>query len=356
MSTDGHEPVPANDADADVADATTDRDGRRAVRVSSWVGVVVCWAVVAGLTWLTVSRVLHLRRPVSVAVLAQALTPWVFLPVYPVLALALWRRRLVLGLCAGVLVVVHVALLVPAIGTQPAPGWAADAPKVTVLSANLYDANDRPADVADLLVASGADVLVLVEVDREVQSALDGVGIESRFPYHVRNEFDGPGSVAEIYSRYPITAGSTLSIAGNPTPSATIDLAGDTTIEVLAVHVTSPTNNVDNWGRELDAINDLLAASTRPLVVAGDFNATRWNPQYTALLGQGVRDAVEARGRGLTFSWPVGRLLPFPVVRLDHALGNGSVAALANHDVRIPGSDHLGLLTTWAVRSEPTGG
>jgi hypothetical protein len=33
-------------------------------------------------------------------------------------------------------------------------------------------------------------------------------------------------------------------------------------------------------------------------------------------------------------------------------LGNALVAAIDNHDVALPGSDHLGLITTWAVRAD----
>ena len=42
---------------------------------------------------------------------------------------------------AAVLVVVHLVLVLPAAGTTSLPAWAATAPRLTVLSANLYDGN-----------------------------------------------------------------------------------------------------------------------------------------------------------------------------------------------------------------------
>ena len=87
---------------------------------------------------------------------------------------------------------------------------------------------------------------------------------------------------------------------------------GDTSVDVLAVHVGDPRLGVDKWRAELAAVDAFAHHSPRPTVVAGDFNGTRWNPQYADLLGDGVVDAVEDAGRGLTFSWPIGRFLPFP--------------------------------------------
>ncbi len=77
--------------------------------------------------------------------------------------------------------------------------------RITVLSANLYDGNATPAAAAAAIVNTDVDVLVLVEISRDMQAALEAAGIEERFPYHERNEFDErAGSVEGIYSRLPI--------------------------------------------------------------------------------------------------------------------------------------------------------
>ena len=313
--------------------------------------LVVCWAVVVGLVWLLVSRAVRITRPVVFTVLLQGLTPLAFLPVYVVVGLAVWRRRWVLTAAAALLVAAHLALVIPVLGATSVPAWAAEAPRLTILSANLYDENPTPDAAAKAVVDADVDVLVLVEISRDMQTALDAAGLEQRFPYHERNEFDErAGSVEGIYSRLPILAGSIESIAESGYPRAVVAV-GDTSVDVVAVHVSDPRLGVDEWRAELAAVDAFAHRSPRPTVLAGDFNGTRWNPQYADLLGDGVVDAVEERGRGLTFSWPIGRFLPFPVMRLDHALGNRAVAAVANRDVTIPGSDHRGLVTTWAVAS-----
>jgi endonuclease/exonuclease/phosphatase (EEP) superfamily protein YafD len=311
---------------------------------------VCCWAVVAVLAWLTASWLLRITRPVKLTVALQGLIPWAFLPVYVVAGLGLWRRRWALAVTAVVLVVVHLVLVLPAVPARGLPAWARIAPRVTVLSANLYDANATPASAASTVMDTDADVLVLVEISREMQTALEAAGIEERFPYHERNEFDErAGSVEGIYSRHPIRTATIVPVANSGFPSAVIEV-GTATIEVMAIHVSDPTLDEGEWRAELATVGRFARDVSGPLVIAGDFNATRWNPQYADLFDDGLRDAVETSGRGLTFSWPVHRLLPVPVMRLDHALGNASVAAVDNHDVTIPGSDHRGLLTTWAIR------
>jgi endonuclease/exonuclease/phosphatase (EEP) superfamily protein YafD len=300
--------------------------------------------------WVTLARGLRLTRPVELTVLPQSLTPFVYAPATVVAALAVWRRRWFLSVIALALVAVYIVLLVPALTSQSVPTWAVDAPRLTVLSANVYDANSNPAGLAERLVGSNADVLVLVEVNRSEQAALERAGIDGRFRYHWRNEFgERTRSIEEIYSRYPIRDETLVDFANQTFPQVVIEI-GSTPVTVLALHVADPTLDVDEWRDELASIDGYLTDTSGPLVVAGDFNATRWNPQYAALLDGGVRDAVESRGRGLSFSWPVGRHLPRPVMRLDHALGNAFVAAIDNHDVDLPGSDHLGLITTWAIR------
>ena len=253
---------------------------------------------------------------------------------------------------AALLVAAHLALVIPVLGATSAPAWRPNRRSLTILSANLYDENPTPDAAARAILAADVDVLVLVEISPgTVQTALDAAGLEQRFPYHERNEFDErAGSVEGIYSRLPIVSGSIESIAESGYPRATVAVGDLTSVDVLAVHVSDRHLGVDEWHTELAAVDAFAHRSvSRPTVLAGDFNGTRWNPQYADLLGDGVVDAVEQRGRGLTFSWPIGRFLPFPVMRLDHALGNGAVAAVANRDVTIPGSDHRGLVTTWAV-------
>jgi endonuclease/exonuclease/phosphatase family metal-dependent hydrolase len=84
-------------------------------------------------------------------------------------------------------------------------------------------------------------------------------------------------------------------------------------------------------------------------VVLGDFNADRDHAPFRRLLDTGLRDAHDERGRGLARTFPSW----LPVLHLDHVLvrdGNGARVVVRDvREVRLPGSDHLTVVTDLAV-------
>jgi endonuclease/exonuclease/phosphatase (EEP) superfamily protein YafD len=316
---------------------------------------VGAWTVVALLGWVMIARLLRRTWPVRVTLVLQTVTPLTLLPSLVVLGLALGLRRRLLAVASVALILVQVAAVVPAVRGEATPNWAEGAPTVRVLSANVYDANASPAAAARAVLAADADVLALAEVGPDVAAALQAAGADERYPYRVSNSFADAAAIGVIYSRIPFRDAMMIHLGDMWLPTAVIDV-DDVPLRVLGVHVTDPTRSVHDWREELSVLRDYARSVSGPLVMAGDFNASRWNPQFHDLLDVGLRDATETTGRGLTSSWPVGRLLPFPIMRLDHALGNGSVVAVADRDVRVPGSDHLASVTEWAVRTDPPGG
>jgi endonuclease/exonuclease/phosphatase (EEP) superfamily protein YafD len=308
---------------------------------------------VAVLIWLVVSRLTDISVPVRFTVVLQSLTPWAFLPMYALLVTALLAKRWIQSGFALALVVVHVFSVAPAIGSTDLSGWAASAPTIRIVSANVYDQNPVPAEAATALVAQDADVLMVVELTQPMLRALESAGVDDRYPYRLIGHFSGRKTATEsIFSRVPFVVANTPPIGDQDFPLVTIDV-GDSTIDLFAVHVESPLHDVDEWNRELVRIRELSSGDQHPVIIAGDFNSTRWSPEFGHLLSSGLVDASEAAGDGLTFSWPVGRLLPFPVMRLDHALGSDGVAPTVVKDLTIPGSDHRALDVTWAVQQVP---
>ena len=122
---------------------------------TSWprVAAIVGWLALGPAAWVTISRALSLQRPLRVTVLLQALTPFVYLVVWPIAALAAWRRRWLLGGVAAGLALVHVAAVWPAVGVRDQPRWAAAASALTLLESNAYVGNPDPKAVARTLPA-----------------------------------------------------------------------------------------------------------------------------------------------------------------------------------------------------------
>ena len=251
-----------------------------------------------------------------------------------------------------VLAVVQVVLVAPALGSDDLPAWAAAAPTVTVLAANLWNQNESPGAAARRIVRSHADVLALVEVSSRMSRALKRAGLRQAFPYQLRAKPSPNGDTDGIYSRIPFVSTHVYPDLQNRLPSAVVEVAGRS-LQVVAVHIDGALHGADQWRGELDGVTPIARQASGPLVIAGDFNATRWHPPFRHLLGLGLTDAHEARGQGLSRSWPVrGTALSTfgPLMRLDHALVNRSAAVERVHDIPIPGSDHVAFVATIAVR------
>jgi endonuclease/exonuclease/phosphatase (EEP) superfamily protein YafD len=82
-----------------------------------------------------------------------------------------------------------------------------------------------------------------------------------------------------------------------------------------------------------------------PVILAGDFNATRQHQALRELLETGFTDAHLATGRGWAATWPVGRRLP-PFALIDHVLVSPDLAVASVDEVAISGSDHRAVVAT----------
>jgi endonuclease/exonuclease/phosphatase (EEP) superfamily protein YafD len=322
----------------------------RARRERAW--SAIGWAAVAVMSWLTISRWLAISAPARVTVLLQSLLPLVYVPAWPFAFTGLLRRQWALGGACVLLIFVQLAALDPAIGSKPVPAWATTAPRLRLLSANLYDDNPTPEAAAQRVMAADADVAVLVEVSPRMQAALAYAGLDSRYPYHSTNPVGRSGNVDGIWSRLPLDDERYFRISYTDLPTGLVHV-GNRSLRVIGVHIDSALHNRVKWAEELDKLRQVVRALRGPLVVSGDFNATRWNPPFGELLATGLADAHEATGKGLSFSWPVDAPIwaPLaPLMRIDHALVNHDVAPIAVHDVTMPGSDHRAFMVELAVK------
>ena len=309
-----------------------------ATRVVIGGGVIVVWTSVAGIV---VSPSL---------VLAQAAMPWIIVPVVGALAVSLRRRRWISSVFAGGVVVATVAISVPAVLAAEPPAWSRGAPEFTLFAANVFRGNAEASEAFAAVLAVDADVVVLNEVSDELDGPLLGSGLLRRYPTVVRSANGGVILSRLRVVRRGVEGGCPMSL-----PSLTISLAGRE-VELIAVHTSAPTNWLarERWSQELLQVGAVgRSTAGRDVVIAGDFNATRFHGPFASLVDEGFVDAHDHVGRGLVPSWgPRGIPLfgDVGVFRLDHALSRGSLSPLRVADLPIPGSDHVGFLVTYAVR------
>jgi endonuclease/exonuclease/phosphatase (EEP) superfamily protein YafD len=85
-----------------------------------------------------------------------------------------------------------------------------------------------------------------------------------------------------------------------------------------------------------------------PILVVGDFNATRWNSAFRELLDADLSDAADDVGHGLRTTWKGTGRVPIEMV-LDHILVSDDFGVL---DTRVGpgvGSDHRPVIADVAL-------
>lgn len=316
-------------------------------RVLAWVGAgwdIVAWA------YLFLALVLAISRPIGGAPppIVQALQagfPLVMAPLALVLAGTVLTRRWIQAVAALLLGATAWFALSPALGRDQPPFWASNGERLRVAEANLYYGNPTAGLAATALLAANADILFLSELTSAFVAEATRLGFDDQYPYRLLDPLESNGeNVASgglgLYSKYPFDDVSR--VGRDRAPFARIILPKGRAVRILPVHVESPTSSgrVSTWASDLARLGRLVESSTDPVLLVGDFNATRWQPAFGALLRRGLTDAHESVGRGLSRSWRTR----FAVFRLDHALFSRELAATEVTDIVVPGSDHRGFV------------
>ncbi|MFJ1649661.1 endonuclease/exonuclease/phosphatase family protein [Streptomyces sp. NPDC088258] len=155
-----------------------------------------------------------------------------------------------------------------------------------------------------------------------------------------------------ILSVFPLTdAAGVEGVLAMPGSTARI---GDRTVHLQLAHPLPPIPGmVDDWRTELGGIRTYAAAAHRrggPVIVAGDFNATRDHALFRALLKDGgLRDSALSAGAGHTPSWP--SRLPRPLgAQIDHVLVSDDFAVRDARFIDLADTDHRSLLVGLELR------
>jgi len=317
----------------------------------SW--LTVPWLLVAPVVVAQVA--FHTRRTGPSPVLwAVAVLPYLTIVAAAALALALAQRQLPATVATALVLAGQLVALAPTVATDlrpDSPAAPADAPTLRVVFANLYRHNAKLDDALRAVARRDADVIILDEAAAVDGPALERSGLTAAYPFTVPIDRIGVGIVARSRLVLRVPDG----YAGRRFPDLVVELGppGATrAVRLVAVHVRSPVGETTaaQWKEQLAQLGRQLASDTRPGLVIGDFNATRWNGPYRRLLGA-WRDVHDELGDPWSTSWPADRWFP-PVVRIDHALVRGAVVARTVRSFDIPGSDHRGLEVDLALRPD----
>jgi endonuclease/exonuclease/phosphatase (EEP) superfamily protein YafD len=223
-----------------------------------------------------------------------------------------------------------------------------------VLTVNLLHGHAEAGAVLGLVRDTAADVLFVQEITGEAAARLTRHGIDDLLPHRaVSPAVRDTG----IYARHPLTnepgeQGWARKPGGRHRPghgscwsSATLEPAPGCFVRLVCVHTPPPLPPWKAGGAAAwrTALTELPGPGDRPVIMAGDFNATLDHAQFRRLLRRGYADAAAQAGRGLVPTWglePHGRP---PLLTIDHVLTDSRCTTWTTSVYPLAGTDHRAL-------------
>ena len=274
--------------------------------------------------------------PAAVAVIIAAATDgWLAVPLaVPAVLLLVWQlpplRR--------------ISYQAPA-GPSRESGSAQTMVRLRLLTVNAQGGAADPVALLRTVRTHNVDVLAVQELTPQMVRRLAAAGLGQLLPFsHLDPRPGSPGT--GLWARWPLTPLPPVPGLTAAAPRARIDPPGGRPVTLTAVHPLAPiSGHADVWQRELALIRQTLATIDGPQVVAGDFNASRDHRPFRDLLAAGFLDCADSsQSRSWPgFTWPAarGRL---PVMRLDHVLVSRTATVRMTRAIRLPHTDHHGVL------------
>ena len=228
------------------------------------------------------------------------------------------------------------------------------APSLTVLHYNVHTSNPRKADVAAMIRNSGADVVLLQEINQGWVDALDdqlpGYRLAAAEP---RTDNFGIGMWLREDKAIEVVYLDTSPMALDKTDVPAIDalLRFDAShIQLISLHTLPPVSRLysETRNEQLLFATEMATLADDPFLLIGDLNATPWSAQYRKMVRDGgLTDSLRGNGfDGLSApgaSWPAG-MLSLGMIPIDHALTRNGAVVTQRTLGDATGSDHRPLL------------
>lgn len=237
--------------------------------------------------------------------------------------------------------------IVPLLRSVNPPGLQNPA-ELKLVALNVKTANLDYQRTIEWLLAENADVLVVQETgQRWVDEIHSIMRAYKRLDTNTIRD-DNFGISIFVKERVEVTRIESL---GSPATVPWIEIQiqdEDRSLRLLAVHTLPPMGPSASASRDvhLAAVAERVKSGSRPVVVAGDLNATIWSKGLAGLL-ESTRLRPATFGRGLGGSWPAS-LWFTGMILIDHVLVSETVDVRSYRVGQDVGSDHRGIVVDLA--------
>jgi endonuclease/exonuclease/phosphatase (EEP) superfamily protein YafD len=312
--------------------------------------LVLGWLIIGSLGLVAVMRLVSWDTLEPFIVL-DALSLIVYLPAWPVAAVALIARRWWLAAAAVAVIAAQVAFALPELtAAAPAPAWTRSAPVIRVLDAGVDSSMVFHAGYVHAIEQDHPDIITLTEFTPSAWQSMRASGVLANYPYRCVAPQNGAFGfliasrlrlsgcqVRTVYGFLPYMVQATLSTPAGP-------------VALRLAHTLAPfPSSYREWQSVLAAVGQSVSPGTDSrMLMIGDFNATWGNSGFVALLHRGLTDGAAARGKATDMSWPNGAIVP-AFVRIDHVLTGTRLAVTGITTKPGFGSDHRYVDATVAI-------
>ncbi|MDC7998937.1 endonuclease/exonuclease/phosphatase family protein [Gilvibacter sediminis] len=225
-------------------------------------------------------------------------------------------------------------------------------PSVSLLSINVMQENTSYQKVLDLIAQEDPDIVLLMETDMRWETAMNS--LEAAYPNNLKIPKDNKYGM-HCYTRLKMKQGVAKALIADDHPSVRLELEDTqgTAFCFWGIHPPPPSPTEKPTAKQKDAellkLARIVAESSCPTVVAGDFNVVCWSriSKRFAELSK-LKDARIGRGFFSTFpaQWP---LLRFPLDLIFHSqtIQIKTLKVLPSVD-----SDHLPLFSSFCIQPQ----
>ncbi|MCL1839016.1 MAG: endonuclease/exonuclease/phosphatase family protein [Propionibacteriaceae bacterium] len=303
-----------------------------------WVGCLSTGLVLAS-SMFPVLQGKHVVFALAASFTPHALLGWLFAVL--VFIVAAKGKAKLLALIAAIGLACNLLVVEPYL---PRPTrLEAQTPQLRVLTVNLCYGQADVERFVELFHQVTPDVVVLAEITTSFAEAFTK-SVKKELPHRAGTpSAEGMASGTMIFSRFPLTEADAAQTTFN---SAFVEVADPGGKFILGgVHTVNPVRDFDLWLADGEAIAEVAARRVgRPLIIAGDFNATDEHLPLRKITSAGLSSVERRVGAGWIPTFPSDIGLVPPLIGIDHILINKEFRATKVYAVSVVGTDHLGLV------------